>query len=446
MAAAVQTGSTTTINSVLEKVSKNGIQTINAWIRDFPELMYVGLYLPNMYKDGGKLKRGGFTYAEQKALAFKKIGSIEADMTVNKNEVVWYEAGAYVESATITADSAAVATVEVSPAESAYFKAGDVILVRPGVGSLTAVQQVEVTAVNTTTGVLTVSAAVTCDIDDTVQFLYNLIEFGTEINRGVHDENVTPVRVYFQRFGGSVEFDIEDINQSRLMVDAQEHVRSQFSKVLNRSNNNFARAWYFGRNVAGTKSETQGIEAVIQEKEARDGVGSAIVDFTGVAAGKDKADKLVETINALCSAPVYTGSEVPTFYVNNKFITELSRITFDMAETFTLNEKTIDFGLTAYSSPYFRKVEFVVSHVLNNLYPETSIAYAFPAHLVSFKTPEFQTVAENGALVKTSVGGYQVLKMPQVSVDKVKYTAQMTLANIFAGQTFKDTYKKIVGF
>jgi len=81
---------------------------------------------------------------------------------------------------------------------------------------------------------------------------------------------------------------------------------------------------------------------------------------------------------------------------------------------------------------------------LNNLYPNTSVAFAFPKHLVSFRVPEYQSVNESGALIKTQSTWYSVLKMPQVSVDYVKYTAQMTIANIFGGQTFANTYAKII--
>jgi hypothetical protein len=48
-----------------------------------------------------------------------------------------------------------------------------------------------------------------------------------------------------------------------------------------------------------------------------------------------------------------------------------------------------------------------------------------------------------GALVKNKVGWYQVLKMPQNSVDVIKYTAQMRIANIFAGQSFSNSYGRI---
>jgi hypothetical protein len=47
-------------------------------------------------------------------------------------------------------------------------------------------------------------------------------------------------------------------------------------------------------------------------------------------------------------------------------------------------------------------------------------------------------VNEAGALIKNKVGWYQVLKIAQTSVDVVKYTAQMRIANVFAGQSFSN--------
>lgn len=446
MSNAVQT-SVTNVQTILDNVTSKGLQVINAWIRDFPELMYVGLYLPNVYKDGGKMKRGWLTYADQKALNFKSIGSLETDMTINKNEVVWYEAWAFTDNALITAANVwASVDVEVSADKISYFVAGDVVVVKPWIGSTTPEVQATVSSVDTPNHHVVLDTAVVCAVDDVLMFAYNLITYKSEITRWVNDNDITPVRVYFQKFGWSFDFDSQEINQSRLWNDAQEYVRSKFSMVINRSNNNFARAWYLGRNTSGATSETQGLNALIAEKEARDGTGSAIIDFAWVLPGKPKAKKLVQVINQLCTAPVYTGSEVPTFYCNYEFITNLSEVMYDMGNFYNLQDKTIDFDLTEYSSPYFKNVKFIVSNTLNTLYTNQSVAYAFPKHLVTFRVPEYQSVNESGALIKTQSTGYSVLKMPQTSVDYVKYTAQMTIANIFGGQTFANTYAKLINF
>lgn len=409
--------------------------------------MYVGMNLQNMFKDGGSLKRGGLSFAEQQSLKFKNIGSLEADMSINKNTVTWYEVGAYSDAALITeANLTADVTVRVAVADIPLFKAGDVVVIRAKAGGTTPNAQAEIVSVNAGTQQITLDTAVVTAIGDTIMFAYNLITHGTEINRSVAGENQTPVTTYFQKFGGSVEFDSQDLNVTRLLTDAQEYVKGKFAKTLNVANNTFARAFYLGRNISGTKSETQGLDAVIAEKSIRDGAANVVVDFTGVTVAKEKAKLLVETLNQANAAPVYNGGETPTVFCNTLFIDALTEILFDMGNFYTLKDKEIEFGITKYSSPYFKNVDFIVDTTLNNLEQYKSVAYIFPRHLVTFKTPEHQSVNESGVLIKSTMGGYAVLKMPQTSVDFVKYTAQMTIANVFAGQTFKNTYKKVIGF
>lgn len=449
MSNAVQWTEITTISSLLDKTKT--LQVINAWIRDYPELMYVGLYLPNMYSDWGKMKTK-LTFAEQKQLWFKALGSLESSMSINQNEVTWYEAWLYLEEATITAPSTAVNTVTISPSESLLFKKNDVVLVKRWLGSTTVEKQLRITDVNNTTWVITLESAVTCAVNDRLVFAYNLIWHWMEITRWVNEGNVVPVKTYFQTFWESMEFDSNDLNQTRLLIDAQEYVKSKFSVAINSCNNRFAKTFYLWRNMAsvwltswlGTSAETQWLNAVIEEIEWRDWVGSAIINFSSVTDSKAKAKKLVETINKFASAPVYNGWEVPTFYVNATFISKLSEIMFDMANYMTLKEKDIEFGLQSYSSPFFRWVQFIVSNTLNRLEPNKSVAYVFPKHLVTFKTPQYQSVNEMWALVTNKAWWYNVLKIAQVSPEKVKYTASMRIANVFAWQSFKNTYWMII--
>jgi hypothetical protein len=67
---------------------------------------------------------------------------------------------------------------------------------------------------------------------------------------------------------------------------------------------------------------------------------------------------------------------------------------FDMGNQIPLNNKTIEFGLQSYKSVYFKNVEFIVSHTLNRIEQDKAIAYVFPKHLVTFKTPEYQSVTD----------------------------------------------------
>ncbi len=434
-----------TIQSVLDKKTKKGVLVFNSIIRDYPELAYVWIYMPNYFKDGGKMKYGGLTYEDMKSINFKSIGALEADMTINQNEVTHWEADLIVEEADITvAVSTAGANFTVAADKIRFFKVGDVVVKQPKLGWVTPRLQAEITAVNTNTNVITLNASTTAEVGDRIVMAYNLFNYGTEINRWVAKGDVKPVTTYFQRFGESIEFNSHEINQTYLLESAEEYIKSKFAVAINMSNNRFAKAFYLGRNIAGNRSETQGLDNVINNLESTYGLGSHIIDFTGITDAKAKAKKLVQTINYFNSAPLYNGVESPTFFVNDVFITNLSEIMYDMGNDIPLNNYTIEFGLQSYKSPYFKNVQFVVSQTINRLEPYTSVAYVFPKHLVTFRTPEYQSVNESGALVKTKVGGYEIIKMPQVSVDIVKYTAQLAIANIFGGQSIRASYGKIV--
>jgi hypothetical protein len=69
------------------------------------------------------MQRGTLTYAEQTAVKFKDIGALETDMSVNQNQVVWYEAGLILEEALVTDDTTAAVTVEIESDKIRHFKA-----------------------------------------------------------------------------------------------------------------------------------------------------------------------------------------------------------------------------------------------------------------------------------------------------------------------------------
>lgn len=433
------------VSTLLDNVTPKGVPFVAAWVRDFPALSYVGFNTTNMYQSGGTMQRGSVQYTNDTNLKFKAISSIETDMTIGRNEVTWHELWLILEESTLTSSPSAATTFTVDPDTIRYFKVDDVVRIAPDKGSATAIQQTVITNVNTSTDTITVADAVTASSGDRLLKEYNLIQHGTEISRGVETGDATPVTVYFQKFGESVEFDVLDINQTRYFEDAKAYIDGKFKLAMAVVNNNIARTWYSGRNVSGNKSETQGLDHVIATAESSFGPGSAIIDMSGITNPKDKAKKLVQIANYANSAPVYNGNEGPTVFCNHEFITALSEIMVDMSNHFQLSEKAIDFGLTSYSSPYFRNLSFITDQTLNREHPYDSVAYFFPKHLVWFKTPEYYDVDSNGVLVKTQVGRFNVLEIPRNNDDIRKYTMSLRLANIFAWQTFKGAYLKVIG-
>lgn len=433
---------TTTVSAELDKKTKNGLIIVNEWIREFPELAYFGLDTLNIVRNGGKLDKGGLTFEQAKLVSFKSIGSLEADMTIEKNEVVWYEVGRYAERARVSAAVTAGTNITLNAEGIKYFAVDDVVVTARGPGSTSARAQVKVTAVNTTTNVITVDAPVTLAVGDFVVFSYNLITYRQPITREAAGMNATSLRSYFQQFGQRVSFDQQDINQTRLLVDADNYMKYKFAAATSIMNNNMARAFFNGRNIGGSQSETMGLETVIAEGQAR--FGTSLINLSGVTTTKDKIKAISEVVNDATKANVYNGNEQPMAIINTAAVSEMMDYSFDLANQFKFNEMEIEFGMIAYKTPFFRNLTMLVSSTLDRLYPNQAVMFLVPKHLIAFRTPMYESVDENGTPIKTNSGVIHVHKQPQTSRDYVEYDLSYRLANIFGGQTIEHAYKKII--
>lgn len=433
---------TTTVAAELDKKTKGGLIIVNEWIREFPELAYFGLDTLNIVRNGGKLDKGGLTFEQVKLVNFKSLGSLEADMTIEKNEVVWYEVGRYAERARVSAVSTASTTITVDAEGIKYFAVDDVIVTARGPGSTSAKAQVKVTAVNTLLNTLTVDTPVTLAIGDFVVFVYNLLTYRQPITREAAGLEATSLRAYFQKFGQRVSFDHQDINQTRLLVDADNYIKYKFAAATSIINNNIARAWFTARNIGGSQSETMGLETVIAEAHAR--FGNAVVNLSAVVITKDKIKAIAEAINEASKANIYNGNEQPVAVINTAAVSEMQDYSFDLANHFKFNEMEIEFGMIAYKTPFFRNITMLVSSTLDRLYPNQAVMFLLPKHMVAFRTPLVDTVDEKGSMVKTNMNIVNVHKQPQVSPDYVEYDLQYRLANIFGGQTIENAYKKVI--
>ena len=231
---------TTTVAAQLDKKTKGGLIIVNEWIREFPELAYFGLDTLNIVRNGGKLDKGGLTFEQVKLVNFKSLGSLEADMTIEKNEVVWYEVGRYAERARVSAVVTASTTITVDAEGIKYFAVDDVIVTARGPGSASAKAQVKVTAVNTLLNTLTVDTPVTLAFGDFVVFAYNLLTYRQPITREAAGLEATSLRSYFQKFGQRVSFDHQDINQTRLLVDADNYIKYKFAAATSIINNSIS--------------------------------------------------------------------------------------------------------------------------------------------------------------------------------------------------------------
>ncbi|MDA3855032.1 MAG: hypothetical protein PF569_02145 [Candidatus Woesearchaeota archaeon] len=155
-----------------------------------------------------------------------------------------------IEESGIVGDVTASADIIIETEKVKYFKVGDVVVVKEADGSGTTEVQSEITAVDTANDTITIADTITALDGDRLLMAYNIIEYGTTISRGVSTGDVVPVTTYFQTFGESMSFNSNEINQARLLEDAQEYVKAKFSVAINMSNNRFARAFYLARNIS----------------------------------------------------------------------------------------------------------------------------------------------------------------------------------------------------
>lgn len=434
---------------LLDNTTTKGIPIIAPFIRDYPELAYLWFDNPNRFDNGGKWQKQ-LTHAQKRSIPFKKIWMLESDMSVEKNAVTWYEVWAYTECSEVVTAATASNTIEISPDDLKYFTIWDIIVIRPAAWSAWVAAQVEITNIDIANNKLTVDVPVTVVPGDLVVFGYNVVEECQKPTKCSQDDMMTPMKVYFQRYGGCVDFKLCDINTKRQFLDAKSIVSSKFATVTNRNNSEFAKSFFLWRNIPGTKSETQGLDCVIADREAAN-PGSSLYDFStmGLTSAESRLLRLQKCISIANTAPVYTGSQGPTIFVNHEMINRLQEDLMQFRKGlgwFDLTDNKMCFGMPSFCSPYFKSATFIVSHTLNKLEPSRAVAYMFPGHLVWFKSPEYASVDSNGVLQKHNPNGYTIMKQPQTSPECVEYTMLMIIANIFGWQTFANTYKKITNY
>jgi len=425
-----------------ENVLGKNLRVISSIVRKFPMLAYFGFSIPNHYKDS--ILSDSLTYEEAQSINFKDIGGwIKPMMSKDGKSVEWYEVGAFGYSQAVDTTVSVAATSVVMESVKG-FEVGDVVLFIPAVGSVNWVRATrEITAINTLT--LTLDSAITVDAGDTVKYLYSTHTAGAKITRGTSEDDGLRVTTYFQKYGWNFEYTQDELNTTYLFADTSRRVKNKLSETINLAINNFAYTFYYGRNVSGAKAETQGLETLLAEKVAN-GETTVVRDWsTGLANDAAKVAAVMDFITSANTAPVYQGSEQPTFIANELMISALSQLLQSWVVYQQFVEKEIDWGIKVFSSPFFKNVSMLVDQSLNLLYPDTSVIYALPKHLVSFTTKMYDTPDVAGVVKTYNSNGFAVIPQPVVTNDVKEFTIEMWMANIFAGQTFTNSYMKASG-
>lgn len=427
-----------------ENVLGKNLRVISSIVRKFPMLAYFGFNVPNHYRDS--ILSDSLTYEEAQTINFKEVGGwIKPMMSKDGRAVQWYEVGSFGYTQLVDT-TVSVANANVVMESVVWFEVGDVVLFIPAAGSVNGVRATrEITAINTGTATLTFDATITVDAGDTVKYLYSTHTTGQKITRGTSEDSGKLVTTYFQKYGGNFTYTQDELNTTYLFADTSRRVKNKLSDTINLAINNFAYTFYYGRNVSGVKAETQGLETLLAEKVAN-GETTVVRNWSsGLANDAAKIAAVQSFITDSNTAPVYQGSEQPTIIANELMISALSKLLQSGVVYQQFVEKEIDWGIKVFSSPFYKNVSMLVDQTLNLLYPTTSVMYALPKHLVSFTTKMYDTPDVAGVVKTYNSNWFKVISQPVVTDDEKEFTIEMWIANVFAGQTFPNSYMKAYG-
>ena len=441
MAQAVQNTPVVT-NTVVQKVLGKWVGFMNAFIREYPWFAYLGLGPTNWYKMTRNIngQQGGSLLQLEKFtdVSFAKISKIESTMSEDGKSVTWYEWESFSTSSEIAIDSTTTA-IEVQSVSG--FAVGDYVRTIPANWSTGTETQVSITAINTTTKVITVSAAVDVKAGDRLLFIAPALTRGNKVTREVADPNSKQVITYFQKFGWSVTMLQEDLNKTRLLLDAKDYIANQFNKPKMLTLESIINTWFFGQNVGGNTPQAQGLTHVIEEREWRG--QTSVYDLSSITNDKLKIAKLQELLNLASTAPIYSGNEKPTVLCTTAFSANVARLLQDSVQYQNFIPKTIEYGLESLTTPYFRNINFLVMPEMDRIYGQKAVAFVIPKELVWFRVPENEIMDVNGAAVKTQANRFAVIPQPITTNDFREYTVEYWMANIFAGQSYDNAYMKI---
>lgn len=425
------------LSTLLETQAGKNIYVVTSVIRKYPLLAYLWFNIPNNYKQA--ILDDKLTYEEAGKINFKEIGNIRPTMSEDGSKVTWYEAQSFANAQEIASNTVWWSEELVVLTDVKGFAVWDVVLTVPATWSVWTRVQAKITAINSGTKTITLNADASVKAWDKLLFLYPSFTFNTKVERTVADDDATPITTYFQKFGWSLSYNIQDLNKVYLFQDGKARIARKFSEVTNQAINNFAVTWYMWRNISGTTAETDGLERVIAEKVANWESVDITISWANDAA---KISAIQNMLAQACSAPVYMWGEQPTGIVNELMVWELSKLLQSSVVYNDFITKDIDWGLKAFSSPFYKGITFIVDQTLNVLYPNTTVWYLLPKHLVSFMTPTYDTPDMAGVQKTYTANGFKLIKQPTVTWDSQEFTLEMWIANIFAGQSYENSYMK----
>ncbi len=454
-------GSSVNVTDFLADLCKRPSANITAINEDeMSELTLLGFDVTeDTFKGKGTLgisKYGDALNLPNKTLKEKNIFKIfsgqQLDLTDNKVTVTEFANDA----SSVTAAWDIVAADNGIFSDVSGFQATDVVLIVKGSStSGTVPAKVKITAVDTVTKELTFDTNVTIDEGDRIEYI-TTDAFGCANNtKGIsqNSENAVSFTYNTQFFSRESKVDLADFNKVFAKESQQYEAFTYefYGKPTQEMYSEVTKQFRHGSGVAGSSPKIKGYDTIIEERDAA-GLDS-IIDFSTLTTADEYESKVEEILMDVEQSPVKSKF---VLIANNKFhrayknMLQKLRSDADARATCKLQD-TIHDGIMKWNVEEAPMIDFYLSRQLSREATYAGLAYILPKDLIAGFTPKYSEAemkGSGGVTAKAAVFGAVNTreKIGQATAECRVYEHYMRLGFIFAGVSYRDTYKKITNF
>lgn len=427
-----------------------GVYILTPYFNEFNFFSYMGFGSENFFMYERALKNSEAMRFETKVdakaitdLQFKALWELESTISEDGKSVSWYEQGIYNTRSTITTDTITSAVI-VESAER--FAVGQLVSTAPVGASVGTEVTAKVTAINLVTDTVTLGTAVNAKVGDQLVIIQQVQTIGAKVVGAYTGPKSDKLNSVYGKYGAEIEFEVAEVNTTRFFASPRTYVDNKIKLNAIKIYNEMANSWFKGTNVAGNEPIAEGIQHVIDQRDANGLPSKKLLTTALYTDEQGKLEAFQDLLDLCAQAPVYMNDE-PIVICNQAFATKF-------ASSLRALDRQIDndshiahfqYGLKTISSPFIGNKGVIIVKQMNHLY-HGATAFILPKALVTFKQPAFTLVHDNtGAanVVPHAPGKIIIVKQPTVTADRISSTMEYYVANLFAGQTYENTYYRV---
>lgn len=403
----VATWSTYNMWSVLNEVVDKNLRMFPILFKQFKHLQHCFFDIKQLTWEGGM------------SVKPKDIPGIESTITVDWYAIKWLDYGLFDFSTQVktTLDWTVAATNDIVLKDNSWFAVNDTIyFINNGAWTSDDVDAV-ITAINADGETITVKITAINSVAASTSDTFDLLAWATvergfwtrndeeEITRPSSNYAYTEYKSYIQHFSRRISFTKAEMNKEyKYEWDAKNEVEKRFTYNIGIMFQEVNKAIYKGKNRWPGTGANDKMEMLWLEQIARE--TGAIVDLSS---SSDSVGDLFNQFELAFQSGSVMGHESLQLLVNDKFLTELSRVERSKIQYDSVVD-SLQLVVPKLSTAY-GMVELIRDPMLNKLYAGYSVAFTMPKSLVKLWVRENQNYAPKGWVTKAdqSIRVYPVI-------------------------------------